>query len=200
MMGVRDQNGSALMFVTLVGLVISMAFGLFMGSTVLTEQRAVEGSLARSRAYWAEMGSYNYALSRITASKLCNGCSSGNFKDTDRAPVLQAYFNELTNYKTWTYLDEAAGYSITTDIAAGADDTPGRQTYSGWLMATPVVTASSLVAASSGKLPLMELRLCVGLTPSFLFGVIKCGPIGSNNGGDPTSYYSINRLTNLPSP
>jgi hypothetical protein len=195
-MDMRDQRGSALMFVTMVGLVISLAFGAFMGSAVVGEQRAIEAHLARSRAYWAEMGTFNYALSRIAASKLCNGCLFGNFKDTDLAPVLQAYFNELNNYKVWTYLDESASYSITTTITAAVDNTPGRQTYSGWLMATSAYTASTLVAASSGKLPLMELRVCVGLS----FSGDKCGDIVDNNGGNPSSYYSINRLTNLPSP
>ena len=197
MMSLRDQNGGALMFVTLVGLVISMAFGLFMGSTVVTEQRAVEASLARSRAYWGQMGNYSYAMSRIAASKFCNGCLiSFNNKDTDLAIVLQAYFNELDNYKIWTYLDEASGYSITTTTTAAADNMPGRQTYSGWLMATPTVTMSSLVTASSGKMPLMELRLCVGLA----YSGDTCGNLGSNNGGGATAYYSVNRLTNLPSP
>ena len=77
-----------------------------------------------------------------------------------------------------------------------ADDTPGRQTYSGWLTATSAYTASTLVAASAGKLPLMELRLCVGLSSTGA----KCGDIDNNNGGNATAYFSVNRLTNLPAP
>lgn len=196
MRGLRDQDGGALLFVTMVGLVISIGFGLFMGSTVVGESRAIEAQLARSRAYWAEMGNYNYALSRIAVSRLCHGCNFFNNRDTDLAVVLQAYFNELDNYKTWTYLDEAAGYSITTTTTASADNTPGRHNFSGWLMATPTVTTSSLVAASSGKLPLMELRLCVGRS----YSGDECGSITNNNGGMATAYYSVNRLTNLPSP
>lgn len=192
---VKDQSGGTLLYVMMVGLVISLAFAGFMQGTVGSEQRAVEESLARSRTYWAQMGNYNYAMSRIAASKFCNGCFfSTNNKDTNLAIVLQAYFNELNNYKTWTYLDEAAGYSITTTHTATADDTPGRQNFSGWLMVTPIVTTSTLVAASSGKLPLMELRLCVGLS----YSGAGCGNIGSNNGGGATAYYSVNRLTNLP--
>src|SRR5450631_3273279 len=91
-----SQRGSALIFVTVVGLVITLAFALFMSSTVLVEQRAVEAELAKSRVYWAEMGNFNYALSRISYSKLCNGCGS-NIKDINLAPVMQAYFNELSN-------------------------------------------------------------------------------------------------------
>lgn len=46
---ITTQRGSALIFVTIVGLVVSTAFALFMTSTVITEHRAVEDSLARSR-------------------------------------------------------------------------------------------------------------------------------------------------------
>src|SRR5262249_40501734 len=111
-------------------------------------------------------------------------------------PILQAYFNELNNNKTWTYADESSNYSFQTAVTANADDTSGRQTFSGWLMAASTYTPSGLLTASSGKLPLMELRLCAGLSSSSS----KCGHITSNNGGSPTAYFSVNRLTNLPSP
>jgi hypothetical protein len=187
----ESQRGNALLFVTVIGLVITIAFALFMSSTVVVEERAVEAELAKSRVYWAEMGNFNYALSRVSYSALCNGC--GKSKDSNLAVVLQAYFNELNNNKVWTYPDESTNYTITaTDVAA----TAGGQTYSGWLMATSAYTPSSLVAASSGKLPLMELRVCVGLG----WAGASCGNIFSNNGGNTTPYFSIARLTNLPSP
>lgn len=192
----HNQGGSALIFVTIVGLVMSVAFALFMTSTALMEQRAVEASLARSRTYWAQMGNFNYAFSRISFSRLCNGCTVANNKDIDLASVLQAYFNELSNNQVWTYLDESAGYSITTTDTAIADNTPGRQTYSGRLMATSATTASTLVVGSAGKLPLMELRLCVGLADANS----NCGSLINNNGGNATAYFSVNRLTNLPLP
>ncbi len=196
-MNLRDQDGGALLFVTMVGLVISLGFGLFMGSTVVGESRAIEAQLARSRAYWAEMGAFNYGLSRIAASKFCNGCFfQSNIKDTDLAPILQAYFNELSNYRVWTYLDESADYSITTSVTAAADDRPGRHNFSGWLMATSAYTPSALVASSAGALPQMELRVCVGRA----YSGDECGNIDDNNGGNATSYYSVNRLTNLPLP
>jgi hypothetical protein len=196
-MSVRSQQGSALIFVTIVGLVMSMAFALFMTSTVLTEQRAVEAQLATTRTYWAQMGNFHYAMSRLSYSRICGAlvCLT-KWKDTDTVPVLQAYFNELSNNKVWTYADEAAGYSITTTTTAAVDEDPSRQTYSGWLKATSAYTASSLVAASAGKLPLMELRLCTGLGGAGA----KCGDIDNNNGGNPTAYFSVNRLTNLPAP
>jgi hypothetical protein len=162
---------------------------------VVAEERAVEAELARSRAYWQQMGNFNYALSRISYSKLCAGAFCfGNHKDTDAAQVLQAYFNELNNIKTFSYPDESANYTITTTVTAAADDTPGRQTYSGYLMAQSDYTTSSLVASSSGKLPNMELRLCTGVDSDK-----ECGNIVDNNGGNWTQYFSINRLTNLPS-
>ena len=189
----NNQSGSALIFVTIVGLVMSLAFALFMTSTVLTEQRAVEAELARSRAYWAEMGDLHYAMSRISYSRLCNSCKIGNNKDSDLAPVLQAYFNELSNNQVWTYADESSNYSITTTTTAG---TAGGQTFSGWLVATAAYTPSTLVASSSGKLPLLEMGICVGLSSSGS----KCGSLGNNNGGNATAYFSVNHLTNLPLP
>jgi hypothetical protein len=169
-----------------------------MTSTVLTEQRAVETSLARSRVYWAEMGNFQYAMSRISYSRLCSGglCLIGNVKDTNQAAVLQAYFNELGNNKVWTYADESPNYSVTTTDVAIADNTSGRQTYSGWLMATSAFTASTLLAAQANSLPLTELRLCVGRPSSGA----RCGNLGNNNGGNTTAYFSVNRLTNLPGP
>lgn len=192
----NSQNGGALIFVTIVGLVISVAFALFMSSTVIVEQRAVEAELAKSRVYWAEMGNFNYALSRISYSRLCSGCGSSNNKDTDLALVLQAYFNELSNNKTWLYPDESSNYSIVTTDTAMPDNTPGRQNYSGYLTATSAIAPSSLVSSQARSLPLLELRLCVGLNN----GGAKCGNLNNNNGGKATAYFSINRLTNLPGP
>jgi hypothetical protein len=193
---IASQRGGALIFVTIVGLVMTTAFVTFMTSTVITEQRAVEAELARSRAYWAEMGNFHYAMSRISYSRLCDSCKANNNKDIELAPVLQAYFNELSNNSTWTYADEAAGYSITTTDLVAPDDNPTRQNFSGWLMATSVTGASALTGSASGKLPLMELRLCVGLNNNGA----KCGNVNNNNGGRATAYFSVNRLTNMPLP
>ena len=97
-----------MVFVILVGLVVSLAFSLFMTSTVLVESRAVEGELAKSRAYWAEMGTFHYAMSRISRSKFCSSCviPNINIKDTVLAANLQSYFDELGSLQTWTYPDE----------------------------------------------------------------------------------------------
>lgn len=194
MRALNNQRGGALIVVMMVGMVIAIGFAGFITSTVLVETRSVEASLARSRAYWAQMGNFNYVLSRISYSELCNSCSSSNNKDTDLSPVMQAYFNELSNIKTWSYPDESAGYTITTTDTAAPDNTGGRQTYSGWLMATTTVSGSAVVAGLNNHLPIMELRLCVGLDNAGK----KCDAINHNNGGSATAYYSINRLTNLP--
>ena len=88
-----QRGGNALIFVTIVGLVMSTVFALFMTSTVLVEQRSVEALLARSRAYWAEMGNFHYAMSRISYSRLCNTfLCLGNYKDTDLAPCAAGLF------------------------------------------------------------------------------------------------------------
>jgi hypothetical protein len=180
----RGQQGNALIFVVTIGLVITMMFAAFMGGTVLVEERAVEAELAKSRVYWAEMGNFNYGLSRISYSKLC---------DNTLRKTLNAYYAELGN--NWTYRDESANYSFSVSTTGNKDDRVTGNSTAGYLMATTSYTPSPLLAASSGKLPLMELRLCVGLASGD-----KCGPIGSNNGGKTTAYFSIGRLTNLPSP
>ena len=192
---IGNQRGGALIVVMMVGMVIAIGFAGFITSSVLVEARAVEGSLARSRAYWAQMAKFNYALSRISRSKLCNSCAfSTNNKDTDLALVLQGYFNELTNYKVSTYPDESSSYTITVTDTAAADNTPGRQNFSGWLMATSSVSSSTVVAGLNSHLPIMELRVCIGLSNPGS----HCGNLSVNNGGNATAYFSINRLTNLP--
>ncbi|RYD89629.1 MAG: hypothetical protein EOP50_17260, partial [Sphingobacteriales bacterium] len=118
------QRGSALIFVSIVGLVVSLMLGLFLNSSVLVEERAVDAELARSRAYWQQMGNFNYALSRISYSQLCGTGCTGNQTDVQAAAVLQAYFNELNNIKTYSYLDESPNYTITTTATAAADDRP----------------------------------------------------------------------------
>jgi len=190
------QRGGALIVVMMVGLVITIGLAGFITSSVLVEARAVEGSLARSRAYWAEMGNFNYALSRISKSKFCSSClfPNTNVKDTVLATNLQAYFNELSALQTWTYPDESSRYSITVTDTAAADSTPGRQQFSGWLMATSSYSSSSVVAGLNSHLPVMELRLCVGLGNTNS----HCGNLNNNNGGATTAYFSIDRLSNLP--
>ena len=192
----KKQRGHALIVVMMVGTIVAIGFAGIVSSSVLVEQRAVEASLARSRAYWAEMGNFNYVLSRISKSKFCSSCQipNGNTKDTVLAVNLQAYFNELGNLKTWTYPDESASYAITTTDTAAADNTSGRQQFSGWLMATSSYSTSSLVAGLNNHLPVMELRLCVGLGSANS----HCGNLNNNNGGNTTAYFSIERLTNLP--
>src|SRR5665213_2280913 len=122
----QSQQGSALMFVMIVGMVISIAFTLLMSSTVLTEQRAVEADIARSRIYWAEMGKFNYAMSRISNSSLCDTSCGSNIPDTTLATVLQAYFNETPNLN-WTYPDELPNYNFKIVVSAAPDNSPTRQ-------------------------------------------------------------------------
>jgi hypothetical protein len=180
-----------MIFVTIVGLVITLAFAMFMTSTVLVEERAVEGEVAKTRAYWAEMGNFHYALSRISKSKFCSSCVVPNkAQDSVLATNLQSYFNELTNYQTWTYPDEASGYTIRVTETAS---TAGGQNFSGWLQATSSVSSSARVSGLA-HLPIMHMGLCVGLPNAGA----KCGNISGNNGGNTTAYFSVNMLDNLP--
>jgi hypothetical protein len=192
---VRNQRGGALIVVMMVGTVIAIGFAGFITSSVLVESRAVDSSLARTRAYWAEMGNFSYAMSRISRSKFCNSCAIAltNVADTALATTLQAYFDELGNYQTRTYPDESASYTITATVTAAADDTAGRAVNSGWLMGSTTVSSSTVVSGLNGHLPKMELRLCVGLANSGS----HCGAVNHNNGGATTAYFSVDRLTNL---
>jgi hypothetical protein len=191
-----NQRGGAMVFVTLVGLVISMGFAMFLSSTVLVEQRAVEASLARSRAYWAEMGHIHYAMSRISLSRLCNSCgfTQNNITDVNASAIIQSYINELNAIKTWTYPEESSSYSLTITETVAPDEDPTRHVYSGWLKMTSSYTASSVLAGLDNHLPLMELRLCVGRGNAGA----KCGNINNDNAGTGTAYFWITRLTNLP--
>ena len=187
---IGNQRGGALIFVIIVGMVMTTAFALFMSSTILVESRAVEAELAKTRAYWAEMGNINYALSRISYSQLCGTNCGNKLKDSQIAPILQAYFNELSNQTVWTYADKSPNYSITTtDVVS----TAGGQNFSGWLKISSAYTPSVLVSKSSGSLPQMEMLLCVGLANAGS----KCGNIGNNNGGNTTAFFSKASLYNV---
>jgi len=101
--------------------------------SVYLEQAAVENRLAESRAYWATMDIFRYALSRARHAGFCpdsNGCNPNqNIKDVDKATALQSYLDEIAAFRTFTYPDENAAYSIKINMTAAVDDDP-RVTYS----------------------------------------------------------------------
>ena len=199
------QRGSILAPVMLLGLTSTLIMGAVINHSVYLEQAAVENRLAETRAYWLAMGHFRYALSRERRYGLCptaGGCGLfDNIKDTDKAPVLQGYFNEITTYRTFTYPDENSGYTITINVTGAVDDDPLRQTFSGYLMMTssfPTVGVSTLPVLSglAQRFTPYRLRFCTSLNSAYA----NCGPVGNNNNnGHPTGYYDIRRLTRQPS-
>jgi hypothetical protein len=206
----RRQRGNILLPVTLIGLIVTLTLSALMNHALVLEQVAVENRLAEIRSYWAVMGHFRYALSRTRHSWACPsnhnvitilgvsvdlGCPDNSIKDTERVPVVQGYLNEISAYRTFTYPEEAAAYSIKIDLTTAVDDSTSRHTYSGHLMITssyPTTGASTLgiLSGAPNRFMPLQLRFCAGLNNSGS----SCGTIGNNNGGNATGYYSVKRL------
>ncbi len=198
--GLQSQRGNVLVPVMLVGLTCTLLMSALINRSVYLEQAAVENRLAETRAYWATMGHFRYALSRALHAGLCpdsTGCMPSNaIKDTDKITTLQSYLDEITAFRTFTYLDENAAYSIKIGLTAAGDDDPARQLYSGHLMITssyPTVGVSTLAVLSglAQRFAPYQLRFCTSLLSTYA----NCGAVsGNNNNGRPTGYYSVKRF------
>lgn len=198
----RNQQGSILLPVSLIGLAITLTLSAFMNHALFLEQSAVENRLAEIRSYWAVMGHFRYALSRTRYAGLCpddGGCKpNDSYSDNQKAGALQSYLNEIASYRTFTYAEENSSYSILIGLTAADDDDPTRQAFSGHLMMTgsyPTAGISTLPILSGAPLRFtpFQLRFCAGLSASNSL----CGPIASNNGGNPSGFYSVKRLVRL---
>jgi hypothetical protein len=198
------QTGNILMPVIFIGLTTSLIMGALINRSVYLEAAAVENSLAETRAYWATMGHFRYALSRARHAGLCpdeEGCvPTDHFEDTELASTLQSYLNEISTLRTFTYPDENSGYTIKIDLTGAVDDDPLRQAFSGHLMMTssyPTTGVSTLPVLSglAQRFTPYELRFCTGLASAYA----PCGEISNNNGGQPTGFYSVQRLYRMPS-
>jgi hypothetical protein len=185
----------------MIGTVTSLILSVGVITPVLAERRAVETQLAEMRIRWAAIGSFRYALSRTNHSKLCQtiaACTGATkLSDVTKATVLQAYLSEISSLQTWSYPDETASYQIRLAPTAAADDTAGRNTYSGRLMMKAAYSGTQssfgILNGASTRMGPLEMRVCVGLSTS----TSTCGALGSDNGGVPTSFYSVGRLTTL---
>jgi len=196
----QSERGNILVPVMLVGLTCTLLMSALINRSVYLEQAAVENRLAETRAYWATMGHFRYALSRARHAGLCPdsaGCiPSQNIKDTDKITALQSYLDEITAFRTFTYPDENAAYSIRISLTAAVDDDPTRQQFSGYLMMTssyPTTGVSTLDVLSglAQRFTPYRLRFCTSLLSAYA----NCGAIsGNNNNGRPTGYYSVSRF------
>ena len=195
----QSQRGNILVPVMLVGLTCTLMMSALINRSVYLEQAAVENRLAESRAYWATMGHFRYALSRGRHAGLCpnsNGCNPNqNIKDIDKVTALQSYLDEISTFRTFTYPDENAAYSIKINLTAAVDDDPTRHLFSGYLMMTssyPTTGVSSLDVLSglAQRFTPYQMRFCTSLASAFS----ACGPVSSNNVGNPTGFYSVSRF------
>ena len=194
------QAGNLLIPVMLIGLIGTLLMGADINYSVFLEQAAIENQLAETRAYWAIMGHFRYALSRQKHAQLCPnalGCTFlSTITDAQKSTVLQSYLDEISSYRTFTYPEENSGYSIKISLTASPDDTVGRNTYSGWLMIVggyPSSGVSTLPVLSglAQRFAPLQLRFCTSLSSAFQ----NCGGVtNNNNNGTPSGYYSISRL------
>ena len=200
-----NQTGSILLPVTLIGLVSSLLVIALIQNSLYLEQVAVENEVAKSRAYWANVGHFRYALSRARHAGFCDkndGClPTRNIDDNKKAQVLQGYLDEISTYRTFTYPDENSGYSIKINLTAAVDDGTPRDDKSGYMMITssyPTVGVSTLPVLSglAQRFTPWQLRFCTSLTSAYA----NCGGLNVNsNDGTPTGLYSVRRLYRLPS-
>jgi hypothetical protein len=198
--GRSRQTGNLLVPVMLMGLISALLMGAFINYSVFLEQAAIENQLAETRAYWAVMGHFRYAISRQRYAALCPdsaGCAPNtNIKDTDKVTVLQSYLDEISSYRTFTYAEENSAYSIKIAVTASADTDPTRHTYSGYMTmigSYPTAGVSTLPVLSglAQRFAPLQIRLCTSLVSAFA----ACGGVANNNnGGVPTGYYSVRRL------
>jgi hypothetical protein len=95
-----------MMFIVLASLAM-----LTLAGRIVVEYRAVEDSVAQTRAYWAAMGFNNYVLSRTLVGGACgkNGCTGA---DADLSGQSSSYLQEISDLQAWFYMDIGSNYVI----------------------------------------------------------------------------------------
>ena len=100
-------------------MVCAVVTALALGVTerVVNETRAINDSLAQTRAYWAAVGMADYVLSRTMAGGACaNSCNSNEIKKT-----FDGYVGEIGSAMPWMYPDVSASYQIGLSLAWSED-------------------------------------------------------------------------------
>ncbi len=116
----HPERGAALigmmMFIVLAALVM-----LTLTGRLLVEYRAVEDSVAQTRAYWAAMGFNTYVLSRTMASGACGkkGCTGSQ---PDLSGPSSSYLNEISDLHAWYYMDNGPNYFLQLNSIACQDN------------------------------------------------------------------------------
>lgn len=194
------QAGNLLVPVMLIGLTGALLMGAFINYSVFIEQAAIENQLAETRAYWAIMGHFRYAISRQRYVGFCPnslGCvADTHITDDQKVVVLQSYLDEISAYRTFNYPEENGAYSITIALTALVDDAANRNDKSGYVTMignypTSGVSALPVLSGLAQRLAPLQIRICTSLTAAYA----ACAGVNKNNNeGRPTGYYSVRRL------
>ena len=194
-----SQRGQAALTALMLGSLATFMAGALMQHGMVAEKEAVARSLAETRAYWAAMGHISYAMSRISKQ---GGCREdlylGNCgPDTSKAGTAQAYLDEISSLRNWTYPDVNSDYYINLSLTA-APAGQGGQTKSGYV-------SISATFPTSGQSPLPVLNgLSNRLRPVVLIYCTMgdaddpCNAPTNNYTGSQTSPY--NRMYRLSRP
>lgn len=110
----RERGSASVLTVTGIGMLAVMAV-LGLGGRALVERRAVEDSLAQTRAYWAAMGQATYVLGRIRATG-----AGDKPEDTAKKYLLEIADGAKSKDRaaTWRYPDVSAAYAIVVNADA----------------------------------------------------------------------------------
>jgi len=107
------DRGSATIAVTLFG-ALAVLVGLSVVTQMVTEYRAVEDSLAQTRAYWAAMGQATYVLSHTMAT---GAATAANYTQNSLVTTENNYLKEITtgpkSLQFWMYPDISSAYQFT---------------------------------------------------------------------------------------
>jgi len=108
------QTGNVLVPIMLIGLISTLMMGALINYSVFIEQAAVENQLAETRAYWAIMGHFRYAISRQRHAGFCPN-TLGCIGTESIRPVLADQTNLATRYERRLPLYRTAHVSIPVD-------------------------------------------------------------------------------------
>jgi len=107
----RDsEQGGVLIGMMMFGVLAAFVV-LALCGRVVGEYRAVEDSLAATRAYWAAVGLGNYVLSRTKIAGVCGpkGCPA---LQTDYSPPENTFAGEINDMQHWYYMDIGVNYMM----------------------------------------------------------------------------------------
>ena len=150
-----NDRGSAMIAVTMIGLVAVLAISGLAGR-VVAEHRAVEDSLAQIRLYWAGMGHANYLLSRNRQVGPCGGaspCSTVSHLRDGGSRML----GEIAGMQTWRYPEIGPAYAFT--VKPTLDQIANGRWRVGITFGRQDTAAGALRTAA--RTPSLELRYCL---------------------------------------